>query len=521
MKKMRLILLISTVLISLIVTNLYLLSNNSLKNNDDWLSSKLNLEMSVMSASNFFEDTQALNQNQLNLGAWHGFQEVYTKNMFDFDQIDLDLKLQKNAYLIIHYYTDFDKKESIRLSNHSQFPTSCLVISQSGEFTRNQSFPKKIINHDQWIHIKMLIGKSSIKIIINDKTLYCPISELKISQVGLKGGFNKSFVDNILLKKNNQVIFKEDFSNTRSKSRIFFLSFVTLSLFQLIIIKGFEKKIKQKLFSFILISLSSSILLSLLIVYLYFLIFFIGNYPNMHSIISNLSKNETQWTDNEIDKIDNQVISQFTDNEHEKIIFIGSSQTWGAGASKQKNTFPALFEKLINEKTMDNKQKNIPHKVRGQQTNKILGISTDNQMVIVNTGISGSTSSQLLKKYSDEWINLEPKVVFINLSSNDSTYGIPEKEFVANLEKFISINKSKNIRTIFLVEPQSIEIERENPFHEVVKSLGKKHNILVINLHSYLEDKNDSGLIWWDFIHPTDYGHELIAKFILDSIHQE
>ena len=48
--------------------------------------------------------------------------------------------------------------------------------------------------------------------------------------------------------------------------------------------------------------------------------------------------------------------------------------------------------------------------------------------------------------------------------------------------------------------------------------IANNEGVLLIDINKYLKDKNDTGLIWWDYIHPTDYGHQLIVESIMKSI---
>jgi lysophospholipase L1-like esterase len=192
-------------------------------------------------------------------------------------------------------------------------------------------------------------------------------------------------------------------------------------------------------------------------------------------------------------------------------MFIGSSQTWGAGASSYEKTFPAIFEKILNNKIIE-----LPPDA--SSASQVLGVSTDQKIKIVNTGISGVTSSELLEEYQSEWIKLKPKILFINLSSNDFTYGDFETKFKNNIENFIELNENNNIRTVLLIEAGSVELNRKNPLHQILTEIAKNEKILLIDIDQYLKDKNQTGLIWWDYVHLTDYGHQLVAEYILNMV---
>lgn len=97
MKKILLFLLFTNAVVALLISKNYLLLQNNLKNNGSWQATKVNLEMGVMGAWNFFSQTQPLNGEKLNLGSWHGFQEVITTNKYLFDEISLKAVFKEKA----------------------------------------------------------------------------------------------------------------------------------------------------------------------------------------------------------------------------------------------------------------------------------------------------------------------------------------------------------------------------------------------------------------------------------------
>jgi len=52
---------------------------HSLFKNNNWISSKTKLEKGVMGAWSFFVTYRALAHNHIDLGTWHGYQEVFYK----------------------------------------------------------------------------------------------------------------------------------------------------------------------------------------------------------------------------------------------------------------------------------------------------------------------------------------------------------------------------------------------------------------------------------------------------------
>ena len=52
--------------------------------------------------------------------------------------------------------------------------------------------------------------------------------------------------------------------------------------------------------------------------------------------------------------------------------------------------------------------------------------------------------------------------------------------------------------------------------HESLEKVGAEYSIPLLDLHEFMAEPAiyDSGLIWWDQVHFTQYGHDLAAKFL-------
>ena len=82
------------VIIGIIISDTYLLLCNTIHNNGNWISSKTKLENGVIGAYSFVLERQALAKGHLNLGAWHGFQEVLYKDKLYVEEIAFDFLLE-------------------------------------------------------------------------------------------------------------------------------------------------------------------------------------------------------------------------------------------------------------------------------------------------------------------------------------------------------------------------------------------------------------------------------------------
>jgi len=501
--KRKLATLILIILISGIINKIHLLSNNTLEKGNVWDSEKSKLELDIMGAEQFLTQTQTLNSERLDLSAWHGFQEVITKTEYDYEQMEFDFFIEKEAYLIVHLFVKDNYKHSIKIADDPK-QNSCLKIDENGKFLSNNSIENLRINVGKWNHAKITFKENFINLEINKKLFTCEVPiDKESSKIGFKGSYHKSLVDNVSLRTGNKIIFKENFSNKSHLSWPFFISLFSLIIISIILIGYFDKLI------LILISINIS-----LIIYCFYLVFFfVGNYPSINFGLNNLKNKEEEYIENITEKISNEIMNAYLHDEEQKIMFIGSSQTEGTGASEYKKTFTAILEEKLN--------KNLIETPKEAAKSEPMIINFEKKINIVNTGISGLTSVELIDLYQEKWIQLNPKIVFINLSSNDFSYEINKAIFKKNIEKFIEINKKNNIETVLMLEANSHEKGIENQFHSIMKKVSKENDVYLIDTNEFLKEKDSTGLLWWDFVHLSDYGQELVAEYIFDFLTQK
>ena len=72
---------------------------NTLSANGNWTASKFHLYKPVLGVERFFTGRQALRRNRLDLGSWHGFQEIRHKRLVDPCDISFRFKLLPGPYV--------------------------------------------------------------------------------------------------------------------------------------------------------------------------------------------------------------------------------------------------------------------------------------------------------------------------------------------------------------------------------------------------------------------------------------
>jgi lysophospholipase L1-like esterase len=173
-----------------------------------------------------------------------------------------------------------------------------------------------------------------------------------------------------------------------------------------------------------------------------------------------------------------------------RVAFLGTSQTYGAGAERISETFVARCHGLLAQALGD------------------ISVET------YNFSISGSNSTELLRKYAESWRFARPDLLLINLSTNDAKIDT----LTANLRTLAQQARAAGGRVVFLLEPNAAEVNHRglHEKHTAIQKLGQELRVPVWNLDGYLSSDPvyDSGMMWWDKVHLTSYGHGVVAEWL-------
>jgi hypothetical protein len=181
-----------------------------------------------------------------------------------------------------------------------------------------------------------------------------------------------------------------------------------------------------------------------------------------------------------------------------RVLLLGTSQLWGSGANSWKDRIEVqLQEELDNS------------------------INNNHFTYIINASKRASNSTALFERLTDHLFYFQPHLVVISLSNNDRDSTV----FKNKLREIVEYNKRMNFHTLFVVEPNSVEIKekRLKINHEIMRNVAEENNIYCLNLNEELArpEINNSGILWWDRVHLTSYGQHLAAgimgEFIVEN----
>ena len=152
---------------------------------------------------------------------------------------------------------------------------------------------------------------------------------------------------------------------------------------------------------------------------------------------------------------------------------------------------------------------------------------------VVNSGISGNTTNDLINRIDSDLYDYNPSVVIIQIGTNDIRASIKDEEIINNIKKIIKgIRKNRKNASILIesIYPLNREMDTEywngvnedyNNKHIIklnkdIKKLCKIEHIKYIDVYSSLLDdnKNLKEVYSKEGLHLTDLGYYKVTKII-------
>jgi len=478
---------------------------NSLYNNGNWVSTKASLEKGVMGSVAYFVTQKAVERDHLDLRSWHGYQEVVYKDPVDPRYVKFDAFVEGLAEFTFIFNKDSAGFCGFRIHENEKDEYVFFSASPGGRFIKKEKFQVNNLKAHAWNRFEVIFNQREVELKVNNVPVgsFC-IDLIKNQVIGFRGSRNAIEIDEKGMRKDvvrvlidNVVIqgqhgrFCEDFTNRKGFWLILLLISSVLSVFNLLI----SLLIKKHTF-FTLITFNLTILILVSMVYLSLFHFRSLKYEtdprkiDFHGLPNRI--------DNEMDVI--QEIEKNYPGAKEKgrvrVLLIGTSQTRGAGASSDDRTGARVMERILNSGETDKKRYDV-----------------------INAGCSGSISGNLLGHYRKYWLKLKPDIAVIILATNDYA---DMDSFRKNLRSFALLNRKNNIKTIFVLEPNSFSWEGLSRVHELIREAASEYKeIMVVDMHGYLLSRTGDGFIWWDFVHLTDFGQELVAEKLAPVIRKK
>lgn len=201
-----------------------------------------------------------------------------------------------------------------------------------------------------------------------------------------------------------------------------------------------------------------------------------------------------------------------------RVLVFGDSITYGAWDTQAG--WVERIKRIAHEKTIQSEGKD--------------------KVQVINLGIGGDTSTKILKRmpgeiearYSASW----PFVFIITFGANDERsidgkIETPVEQFEANVKEIISLAKQHSDKILFLGIPpigkpvvefkgQEYSDERVKEYEQLLQTIVEDAGLPFVPIRPAFEQAGLGGLYAYDFIHPNDKGHQLIANTVQPKLQE-
>lgn len=146
---------------------------------------------------------------------------------------------------------------------------------------------------------------------------------------------------------------------------------------------------------------------------------------------------------------------------------------------------------------------------------------------VINSGVSGNTTEDILKDMKSRVYDYNPSKVFLLIGTNDLNHDVSVEEIVSNIEKIVSDIDSHEKQAKIYIESvypvndnidEDIVDDRDNEdimeINSKLKEYCDKNDYTYINLYDILldDDNNFSEEYTDDGLHPNSRGYEVITE---------
>jgi lysophospholipase L1-like esterase len=479
------VLLLAQVPLVLLCAYLYAARTNTLTANGRWLATKATLERGVMGTLHFLNTPTSLARGRLQLGSWHGYQEVLFHRAVKPREVAFDFALSPNSYVLFVFEKTNAGFRALRLSSTEQFPSAYIVSQPDGEFISQARLPCG--SELSAGRVELRFGPDNISARLDESalgTFAAPSAEATL--LGFRGSESAAWIDNVTLHDDaGQRIIETFFNRAGFSAGLAVAAPGTVALMLLAgwVLSRRGAPRRQRFF----VLLSATALLTIAVA----TSTVAHELVLVHAHVAGDPVEEERFRSQEAEYILREIRSRHAPRPRPgvtRLLFVGTSQTWGAGATRESDTFVRRLEEQLNRDTLS----------PAAATYKC-----------INGGIMALTAPQLLRIYEDDWLSLKPDLVVVHLSNND----VDPIAFEEALTGFAHLARENHIATLFSLEANSIEHHPEElPLHPVMRRVAAMGKIPIVNVHQALKARSSAGLLWWDFVHPTSFGHRLIAE---------
>ncbi len=188
-------------------------------------------------------------------------------------------------------------------------------------------------------------------------------------------------------------------------------------------------------------------------------------------------------------------------NQPLRILAIGSSSTWGVGATSRRKNYPSQLEAML-ERVL----KTVP-------------------IEVVNRGVSGETAEATADRLRIEAALLRPDLVLWQVGTNDAVQRVSVESFERTVSETVAQLRKKNIDVVLVglqYTPKYARDEHYFAIRDALKRVAAEHNALYVRRDQAMEyiskTKSNLQMMADDDFHLNDLGYQCMAEHIAHAM---
>lgn len=189
-----------------------------------------------------------------------------------------------------------------------------------------------------------------------------------------------------------------------------------------------------------------------------------------------------------------------------RVLAIGSSSTFGTGATSPLQAYPARLEAILRERTVRD------------------------DIVVVNAGIPGETADATLGRLARSLAAERFDLAIWQVGTNDALRGVPAAEFAERLERGVAVALGAGV-PLLVVDPQFFPGIPDRAAYEhtvaLVGDLAEARGVAVLRRYDVMRawaDRSEehlASMLADDRFHMSDAGYACLARIVADALAAE
>ena len=461
-------------------TELYESQRNTLANNGRWSVSKMSLERSPPSAKEYYESRPALSANHLDLSPYHGYQEVLFRPSSHLRELAGRFWLDESAYLAVIFDRDERGFSGVLISRDPSFEPKYFEASPDGEFLRRAPLAAAGAG---WHRFRLLLDGAQARLFVDGTLWVTEPRRAGAGQFGFRGGARHSYVDDLEIDTDDGH-FSESFRNTSGYRSVFACALAGLLTLIGLTLLGARRRPRP---------IAQVTLGICLFIGLFAIPFGLVDHYFLSARFRLNQRDQEKWNafvERQIESLRTMIKRTYAaERGHLRVVVIGASQAAGTGARDESDRWTARLERRF--------ARELPQ----------------GRVECINLAVFGSALPDLVEPYRVEGLALEPQllVVYPNLE-------LDQEGLRQGLESLAELNQRRGIRTLFVLEAHANPTGFSKAQVEIMRSVGARYGIEVVDLQNYFTEHGNDGFRFWDRTHFASFGQQLTADRLYPAI---